>query len=85
MAKVWRFLTAVPRFVAYLCAQIGAFFAWIGQNLSDLCAAFHSVFRLERLFWSFIYAVLGVGGYTVYTWIITFTSGMDWAIRVIKE
>ena len=94
--NVWSAITAIPRaicsIVRWLWQLVEKVFAaiksgldWFWGNLSEFFAAFHSVFRLERLFWSLIYAVLGVGGYTVYTWIVTFTSGMDWAIRVIKE
>lgn len=87
--KIWSALTAIPRaicaIVAAIWGSLSAVIMWIWGNLSDFFAAFHSVFRLERLYWSVLYGIIAVGGYTSYAWIKTTLAGLDWALQLSKQ
>ena len=76
--KLWALITAIPK-------AAGAFVSWLWGNLSDLFSAFHSVFRLERLFWSVLYGVIGVGGYTAYAWLSVTLKGLEWSLQLIDK
>lgn len=78
IAKIWAILTVVPRWVV-------SAIAWAWENLEGFFKAFHSVFKLERLFWSVLYCVIAVGGYTTYAWAIAALNGLDWSLKLARQ
>jgi hypothetical protein len=87
--KIWNGICAVPRAIGWLinrawdCVSIPIQWAW--ENLSGLVSAFHSVFRLERVFWSLLYLVLTVGTYTSYVWCEATINRLDWSLSLAKQ
>lgn len=76
--NLWAIATAIPR-------SIASFLRWLWQNLEEFFSAFHTVFKLERVFWSVLYCVIALGGYTAYAWVITAINGLDWSLKLAKQ
>jgi len=76
--NLWGIATALPRWIV-------SAIAWAWQNLEEFFRAFHSVFRLERLFWALLYCVIAVGGYTTYAWAVTAINGLDWSLKLARQ